>query len=83
MPMHQIHTQMGCCSIFHQLNCDEIIDLAKEVSGLVLGHPQFLGALQNATTTLWKALASEDRDDYSKAAKEWSDDTPPKHIQSR
>ena len=47
------------------------------------GHPKFLGALQNATTTLWKALPPGDRDDYTKAAKEWSENTPPKHIQSR
>ncbi|KAN0126221.1 hypothetical protein V8E53_015266 [Lactarius tabidus] len=65
------------------LNCDEIIELAKETSGLIPGHLQFLGALQNATTTLWNALAPDDRDDYCKAAKEWSDDTPPKHIQAR
>jgi hypothetical protein len=70
-------------SVFHQLNRDEIIELAKETSGLIPGHPQFLGALQNATTALWNALAPDDRDDYCKAAKEWSDDTPPKHIQSR
>ncbi|KAN0129861.1 hypothetical protein V8E53_012333 [Lactarius tabidus] len=70
-------------SIFHQLNRDEIIELAKETSGLIPGHPQFLGALQNATTALWNALAPDDRDDYCKAAKEWSDDMPPKHIQSR
>jgi hypothetical protein len=53
------------------------------VSGHMLGDPAFLGCLQDATTYLWKALAPEDREDYASAAKEWSEDVPPKHIQSR
>lgn len=61
----------------HQLNCDDIIALAKETSGLVLGHLKFLGALQNATTTLWNALAPSDHDD------ELSEEALLKHIQSR
>jgi len=70
-------------SAFHQLNRDYIIELAQEASGFTPGHPKFLGALQNATTKLWKALAPEDREEYSQAAKDWSEKAPPKHIQSR
>ena len=65
------------------MNRDEVLKLAKEVSGSEPGHPGFLGALQDATTSLWDALSSEVQDDYVQAAKEWSADTPPRHIQSR
>ena len=51
--------------------------------GLEPGEPAFLGALQNATTTLWKQLLLSDQADYAGAAKEWSNDSPPAHIQSR
>jgi hypothetical protein len=53
------------------------------VSGKEPGHPLFLGALQDATTTLWNELDAEGQEDYVKAAKEWSQDAPPKPIQSR
>ena len=43
----------------------------------MLGHLKFLGALQNATTTLWNALAPSDHDD------ELSEEALLKHIQSR
>ena len=43
----------------------------------MLGHVKFLGALQNATTTLWNALAPSDHDD------ELSEEALLKHIQSR
>ena len=55
----------------------------KEVSGNEPGHPGFLGALQDATTSLWDALSSEVQDDYVQATKEWSADSLPWHIQSR
>jgi len=70
-------------SAFHQLNREEVLELARQESGLVPGHPQFLGALQRATTSLWDALSPEDVADYVKAAKEWSAESPPSHIQSR
>lgn len=56
---------------------------AKETSGIAPGDTAFLGALQDATTTLWKELSPEDQEDYVEAAREWSEKTPPKHIQSR
>jgi hypothetical protein len=68
---------------FYHLNRDEVLKLAKEVSGTEPGHPGFLGALQDATTTLWSELSPEDQEDYVQAAKEWSENAPPKHIQSR
>lgn len=68
---------------FYHLNRDEVLQLAEEVSGTEPGHPAFLGALQDATTTLWNEVSPEDQEDYVKAAKEWSEDTPPRDIQSR
>ena len=51
-------------STFYQLNWEEILALAIETSDLELGTPAFLGALQDATTTLWKNTAKADQDDY-------------------
>ena len=51
--------------------------------GLEPGKPAFLGAFQDATTTLWKQLSLGDQADYARAAKEWSNDSPSAHIQSR
>jgi len=65
------------------LNRDEVLELAKVVSGKEPGHRSFLGALQDATTTLWNDLSPDVQDDYVRAAIEWSETTPPKHIQSR
>src|ERR1700761_296627 len=70
-------------STFYQLNQEEILALAIDTSGLEPGTPAFLGALQDATTTLWKNTAKADQDDYVHAAKEWSEKSPPSHIQSR
>jgi hypothetical protein len=52
-------------------------------SGLNPGHPKFLGALQHAKATLWNNLADDVQDDYDEAAKDWTAETPPSHIQSR
>ena len=70
-------------SAYYQMCRDRIIEYAKEESQLMPGHPQFLGALQNATTTLWDAEPPQSKDDYIKAAKDWSNGTPPKDVQSR
>ena len=70
-------------STFYQLNREEILALAIETSDLEPGAPAFLGALQDATTTLWKNTTKADKDDYVHAAKEWSEKSPPPHIQSR
>ncbi|KAH9012464.1 hypothetical protein EDB84DRAFT_1569213 [Lactarius hengduanensis] len=73
----------SACNAFYHLNRDEVLKHAKETSGIELGDPAFLGALQDATTTLWTELSPEVQEDYVKAAKEWSEETPPKDVQSR
>ncbi|KAN0128961.1 hypothetical protein V8E53_013223 [Lactarius tabidus] len=55
---------------FYQLNRDEVSDLVKMQSGLMPGHPQFLGALPNAMTTLWNDLDDDLQEEYLQAAKE-------------
>jgi hypothetical protein len=56
---------------------------AKDATGIEPGDPEFLGALQNALTLLWDGQPPKDREEYFQAAKEWSENHPPKHIQSR
>ncbi|KAH9037487.1 hypothetical protein EDB85DRAFT_1888399 [Lactarius pseudohatsudake] len=68
---------------FYHLNRDEVLDHVKKTSGIEPGDPAFLGVLQDATTTLWKELSPMDQQDYVKAAREWSEETPPKRVQSR
>jgi hypothetical protein len=70
-------------SAFYQLNREEVLEHARKESGVEPGHPEFLGALQNATTTLWEALCSRDQGDYIRAAQEWSEESPPPDVQSR
>ncbi|KAF8261854.1 hypothetical protein EI94DRAFT_1809664 [Lactarius quietus] len=70
-------------SVFYQLNRDEVLELARETSGMDPGAPGFLGALQDATTVLWNTLDADDQEDSAQAAKEWSQDAPPAHVQSR
>ncbi|KAI9431026.1 hypothetical protein H4582DRAFT_2085700 [Lactarius indigo] len=60
-----------------------VLRLAKETSGTEPGSPAFLGALQDATTALWNELSIEDQEEYQESAREWSEKTPPKNIQSR
>jgi hypothetical protein len=64
-------------------NKDKITKLTQQISGGVLGSQAFLGALQGATTQLWKKLSSEEQEKYRELAKEWSDDRPPKNIQAK
>ncbi|KAH9169707.1 hypothetical protein EDB89DRAFT_1908352 [Lactarius sanguifluus] len=68
---------------FYHLHHDEALEHAKEESGREPGHSAFLGALQDATTALWNEVSPEDQEEYVNAAKEWSEKTPPKHVQSR
>jgi hypothetical protein len=57
--------------------------LATEMSGKQPGRPGFLGALQDATTALLDDLSPDDLEEYAQAAKDWSKESPPPHIQSR
>ncbi|KAH9163430.1 hypothetical protein EDB89DRAFT_1912659 [Lactarius sanguifluus] len=56
--------------------------MQKRSLGREPGHPAFLGALQDATTALWNEVSPEDQEEYVNATKEWSEKTPPKHVQS-
>ena len=68
---------------FHQLNRDEVAELAKEQSGLQPGHPAFLGTLQRAATTLWSGLDDDVKADYVQAAKDWTVEALPSDVQAR
>jgi hypothetical protein len=69
--------------VFYQENKDEIGKLTRQISGGVPGSQAYLGALQDATTQLWKKLSSEEQQFYANLAKEWSDEKPPRHIQAK
>ncbi|KAH9009513.1 hypothetical protein EDB83DRAFT_2322736 [Lactarius deliciosus] len=68
---------------FYQAKREDIMCLAKEVSGGAPGSREFLGALQDATTQLWKDLPIEEQERYADIAKEWSEHAPPKEIQAK
>jgi hypothetical protein len=57
--------------------------LATEMSGKEPGQPGFLGALQDATTSLLNNLSPEDLEEYAQEARDWTTKSPPPHIQSR
>jgi hypothetical protein len=59
------------------------MELTQQMSGGTPGSQAFLGALQDATTSLWKKLPSEEQERYADIAKEWSEDSPPKDIQAK
>jgi hypothetical protein len=59
------------------------MQLAQKLSGGVPGSQAFLGALQDATTTLWKKLPIEDWEKYADIAEEWSENRPPKDVQAK
>ncbi|KAN0139064.1 hypothetical protein V8E53_003066 [Lactarius tabidus] len=70
-------------NVFYHENKDKIGELTGQISGDVPGSQAYLGALQDATTRLWKERSREDQDSYAVRAKEWSDEKPPKHIQAK
>ncbi|KAH9009802.1 hypothetical protein EDB85DRAFT_1902737 [Lactarius pseudohatsudake] len=61
---------------FYHLNRDEVLDHNREI----LHSWEFF---KTQPTTLWKELSPMDQQDYVKAAREWSEETPPKRVQSR
>jgi hypothetical protein len=65
------------------MNRDHVLEQVKKMYKIEPGHPLFVGDLQKTITTLWDRLSPAVQDDYARAAKEWSSDTPPKHIQLR
>ncbi|KAI9434984.1 hypothetical protein H4582DRAFT_2059865 [Lactarius indigo] len=68
---------------FYHENKEEIMELAQSMSGGIPGSQAFLGALQDATTSLWKKLSIEEQEPYAEIAKEWSEDRPPRDIQAK
>jgi hypothetical protein len=85
-PHHQLiqFTQRWSAqNTFYHENKAEITELTQKICGGLPGSQEFLGALQDATTQLWKRLSSEEQVKYRELAKEWSNDRPPKHIQAK
>ena len=78
--IHQVHMQVVSQEHLLSMNHEEILAHAIEASGLKPGALAFLGALQDATTALWKNTAEDDQGDYVEAAKEWSEKSPLPHI---
>lgn len=68
---------------YYHSNKAKVTDLTQKVSRGVPGSNAFLGALQDATTTLWKKISSDEQARYAGIAKEWSDNRPPKDIQAK
>ena len=52
-------------------------------SGIQPGAPGFLGELQKTTTIMLNALGPDELAIYTKAAKDWTADAPPRLVQSR
>jgi hypothetical protein len=59
------------------------MELAQQISRTAPGTQEFLGSLQPATTRLWNELSAEEQERYAETARDWSDNAPPNHIQSR
>jgi len=70
-------------NVFYHDKRDDIGRLAQEMSGAAPGSQAYLGALQNATTHFWKDLSEEEQDEYEDMARDWSENGPPSHIQTR
>ncbi|KAH8982114.1 hypothetical protein EDB86DRAFT_3086427 [Lactarius hatsudake] len=68
---------------FYHENKEEVMELAKKMSGGIPGSQAFLGALQDAMTSLWRKLSSEGQEPYVEIAKEWSEDKPPRDVQAK
>ncbi|KAH9043472.1 hypothetical protein EDB83DRAFT_2227854, partial [Lactarius deliciosus] len=68
---------------FYHENKEDITQLAQKLSGALPGSEAFLGALQDATTSLWKKLSIEEQEPYAEIAKEWSEDRPQRDIQAK
>ena len=70
-------------NVFYHAKREEIMELAKQISGSAPGTQEFLGSLQPATTHLWNELSAEEQEGYAETARDWSENTPPNYIQSR
>jgi hypothetical protein len=70
-------------NVFYHAKKEDIMTCAQDVSGGAPGSQAFLGALQDAITHFWNELSIEEVEIYEDMAKDWSENTPPEHIQSR
>ena len=70
-------------NVFYHNKRADIMELAQELSGCAPGSQEFLGSLQPATTHLWNELSTEEQESYAETARDWSENAPPNHIQSR
>ena len=70
-------------NVFYHDRKDDIGRLAQEMSGAAPGSQAYFSSLQSATTNLWKGLSVEDEEEYEQMAREWSENGPPNHIQTR
>ncbi|KAN0134641.1 hypothetical protein V8E53_007426 [Lactarius tabidus] len=73
----------SACNAFYHENKAEVTELTQQICGGAPGSQAFLGALQDATTQLWKKLSAEEQEKYRELAKEWSEDKPPRHVQAK
>ena len=69
-------------AFYHEQKAD-IMELAQEMSGGAPGSQAFLGALQDATTRLWKKVSIEEQERFAEIAQDWSENAPPKGIQAK
>ena len=70
-------------NVFYHAKKDDIMEHAQDISGGVPGSQAFLGALQDAITQFWNELSTDDVEKYEEMARDWSENAPPHHIQSR
>ncbi|KAF8263639.1 hypothetical protein EI94DRAFT_1806937 [Lactarius quietus] len=70
-------------NVFYHAKKDDIMTLAQDISEGALGSQAFLGALQDATTQFWNKLSIEEVEMYKDMVRDWLENTPPEHIQSR
>ncbi|KAH9007560.1 hypothetical protein EDB84DRAFT_1447435 [Lactarius hengduanensis] len=85
-PHHQIiklTRKWSARNAFYQAKREDIMRLAKDISSGDPGSQDFFGALQDATTELWKELPIEEQERYADMPKEWSENAPPKGIQAK
>ena len=70
-------------NVFYNAKKEVIMAHAQDISGGAPGSQAFLGALQDATTHFWNDLSTDDVEMYEDMVRDWSENAPPHHIQSR
>lgn len=70
-------------NVFFHDKREDIMKLTQKMSKSAPGTRDFLSLLQPATTSLWNDLSVEEQEHYAEIARDWSENAPPNHIQSR